>query len=137
MAALSHESQDGLGYRNKQQSPDPVRMIFLSFPEGLPAHHGISIYKIDWMSTNNLWKQKTTTTTNFIRKSQPLKVTISQSIPTFVILKILKYLEREETGSPQARILVQYQNLILLIFYLFLVETVGLGMTTVCQIEKK
>lgn len=73
---------------------------------------------------------------NLIRKSQPLKVTIPQSLPTFVILKILKYLEREETGSPQARILVQYQNLILLIFYLFLVETVTLGMLTACQREK-
>lgn len=73
---------------------------------------------------------------NLIRKSQPLKVTIPQSLPTFVILKILKYLEREETGSPQARILVQYQNLILLTFYLFLVETVTLGMLTACQREK-
>lgn len=73
---------------------------------------------------------------NLIRKSQLLKVTIPQSLPTFVILKILKYLEREETGSPQARILVQYQNLILLIFYLFLVETVTLGMLTACQREK-
>lgn len=73
---------------------------------------------------------------NLIRKSQLLKVTIPQSLPAFVILKILKYLEREETGSPQARILVQYQNLILLIFYLFLVETVTLGMLTACQREK-
>lgn len=73
---------------------------------------------------------------NLIRKSQPLKVTIPQSLPTFVILKILKYLEREETGSPQARILVQYQNLILLTFYLFLVESVTLGMLTACQREK-